>query len=102
MNGKLVRVLEAGGLPQDALCDCARVTMTGQSRVTIEGQHGIVELGTEQIRLRTGDGVLRVCGQGLTLKALSPQQAVITGQPVDMVSYRIGEGKAGRVNAGDV
>ncbi len=88
MKEKLVRTLNAGGLPPDALGDCARVTLAGRLSVTVEGQHGIVELSDEQIRLRTGDGILRVCGSGLHLRALSAEQAVIAGETIDTVSYR--------------
>lgn len=89
MRGKetIKRLLLSGGLPEDALCDSARVTLTGRTAVSIEGQHGVVELTQERIRLKTGQGVLRVEGSALALHALSPQQAVITGRQVALVAY---------------
>jgi len=75
------------GLPEDALTDCARVTMTGQSWALIEGQHGVVELGAACIRLRTGQGILAVSGEGLMLRELSTDAALIEGKGILSVSY---------------
>ena len=81
------RWILATGLPEDALCDCARVTMTGQSVVLVEGQHGVIELSAGQIRLKTGKGVLTVAGEGMRLVELSLDAAVITGKRVETVTY---------------
>ena len=59
------------GLPEDATSDCARVTLSGQSAALVEGQHGVIEL--------TGRGVLTVQGEGLRLRALSVDAALIEG-----------------------
>lgn len=75
------------GLPEDALFDSARVTMTGRTSVMIEGQHGVVELGAERIRLKTGGGVLSVTGEGLHLEELSLDAAMIRAKSVTAVSY---------------
>jgi len=88
LYGKIVKVLESSGLPQDALIDCARVTLTGRSLVTIEGQHGVVELADQRIRMKTGGGMLLVTGEALALNELSPVRAVITGEMIESVSYR--------------
>lgn len=79
------------GLPEDALGDSARVTMTGRSGVLVEGQHGVIELGLGRIRLRTGGGVLTVTGERLRLKELSVDAALICGEDVTAVSYGKGQ-----------
>lgn len=81
------RMILATGLPEDALGDRARVTMTGQSAVLIEGQHGVVELSAGQIRLKTGGGILTVLGEALRLKELSLDAAIIAGDKVVTVTY---------------
>ena len=63
------------GLPEDATSDCARVTLSGQSAA----QHGVIELTESRVRLRTGRGVLTVQGEGLRLRALSVDAALIEG-----------------------
>lgn len=87
MRNRTRRLVLASGLPEDALGDCARVTMTGQSAVLVEGQHGVVELSCGQIRLKTGRGVLTVAGEGLRLRELSLDAALIAGERVTTVTY---------------
>lgn len=85
-NRASVLALRAG-LPEDALGDNARVTMTGRTSVLVEGQHGVVELSGARIRLITGGGVLTVAGEGLRLEELSLDAAMIRGRSVATVTY---------------
>lgn len=75
------------GLPEDALCAGARVTMMGRGAVLVEGQSGVVELGISCIRLRTAHGVLFVRGSALHLQELSADAAMIRGDPIDSAGY---------------
>ena len=85
---RLIRLLDAGRLPEDALFDCARVILSGRNSVTVEGQHGVVELSPSRIRLKTGSGILSITGEGLLLRELSPEKAVIMGEAVGTVSFQ--------------
>jgi len=76
-----------GQLPEDILCDSARVTLMGRSAVLVEGQHGVVELGTEQLRLKTGKGILTVSGDALSLAELSLDAAMIRGRVITTLTY---------------
>lgn len=81
------KLLQAGGLPEDALLSSARVTINGRTSVIIEGQKGVIELSQSKIRLSTGNGVLTVCGCMLMLRELSPEKAIVTGEPIDAATY---------------
>ena len=74
------------GLPADALHDCARATWIGQGALLVEGQHGVMELGSKRIRLKTGTGVLTILGDGLALSALSADAAAVSGQ-IETLTY---------------
>ena len=87
VSRRIAGKLQGYGLPADALEDCARVTILGRSEATIEGQHGVIELSSSCIRLRTGMGILSISGDRLMLHALSAEQARITGDRIDDVSY---------------
>lgn len=89
MRGKarMRTLLSAGGLPEDALLDSAQVILNGRTSVTITGQHGVVELSSERIRMKTGCGVLTIAGRSLALRELSPDQAIVTGECIDGASY---------------
>ena len=81
------------GLPEDSTGDCARVTLVGQSAALVEGQHGVIELTESRVRLRTGRGVLTVLGEGLRLRELSVDAALIRRSRAD------GDLRRGRANA---
>ena len=73
-------------LPEDALRDCARITLVGRSVVLIEGQHGVVEMGKTCIRLVTNDGLLSVRGEQLKLSEMSMDAARVEGNWVETVT----------------
>ena len=88
MGGSHMRRLAlATGLPEDALGGGARVTLTGRSAVLVEGQRGVIELNPRRIRLRTDGGVLTVSGEGLRLRELSFDAAMIEGKDVMEATY---------------
>ncbi|MBQ2835131.1 MAG: YabP/YqfC family sporulation protein [Clostridia bacterium] len=91
MHRKARHAVLACGLPADTLEKQARVTLYGCSSAWIEGQRGVVELGTEQIRLRTGCGVLCIRGKGLVLRELSLDAAMIEGERIDAAGYVLSE-----------
>lgn len=74
------------GLPED-VPGGTRVTMFGHRFVMIEGQRGMVELGENCMRLRTGSSVLTVLGQALEIRELSADAAMIAGERIDTVTY---------------
>jgi len=90
MRGKeaVRKLLEAGRLPEDALLDSARVTINGRSVVSVEGQHGVIELSSQRIRLKTGSGLLSITGTALQLSQLSAQRALVSGGEIESVSFQ--------------
>ncbi|MBR5302195.1 MAG: YabP/YqfC family sporulation protein [Clostridia bacterium] len=92
--GKRRRYALLSPLPEDVLCSGARVTMMGRSAVLVEGQRGVVELGTRCIRLRTVHGVLSIQGEGLILQELSADAAMIRGECMNSAGYAGQEGHA--------
>lgn len=75
------------GLPEDALTGAARATLFGRSAVLIEGQHGVVEMGEQRIRLRTHSGILSIAGKALVLQELSMDAAMIRGEELETLTY---------------
>ena len=88
MGGRHVRRLAlTTGLPEDALGGGARVTLTGRTAALVEGQRGVVELGSGRIRLKTQGGMLSVLGQALELRELSADAAMIVGERIETATY---------------
>ncbi len=73
------RVEQALELPEGALGNSARLEMTGNRRVVVEGCRGIQEYEEDLIRLSTASGSIRFMGRGLTMNCLTDDCAVITG-----------------------
>ena len=86
-RSRVRRLALATGLPEDALGGGARVTLTGRSAALVEGHRGVIELGPGRIRLRTDGGVLTISGEGLRLRELSFDAAVIVGEDVLEATY---------------
>ena len=84
---KLRRMTLLCGLPEDALLSGVRVTMMGRGCVLVEGPCAVVELGGARIRLGTKGGVISVLGQGLRLRELTAQAAMIEGERIDSAAY---------------
>lgn len=74
-------------LPEDALTGAARITLHGNSTALIEGQRGVVEMCGTCIRLKSRSGVVSIRGNGLMLKELSVDAAMVQGAEISAVSY---------------
>ena len=84
--------LLSGLLPEDVIRDSARVTLHGRSGVLVEGQHGVVEMGSDRLRLKTGGGVLTILGEELRIRELSLDAALVTGSIITTLTY---DGRSG-------
>lgn len=56
------------------------VEIAGDRRVLVERHEGVIEYGTEQIRIRVKYGVICIGGCGLELKQMTKQQLVVSGR----------------------
>lgn len=74
-------------LPEDTLTGAARITLCGKSTALIEGQRGVVEMCGTCIRLKSRSGVVSIKGNGLMLKELSIDAAMVQGAEISAVSY---------------
>lgn len=86
-KGRGKRLTLLCGLPEDVLEGDARVTWFGRKSVMVEGQRGMVELGTSRMRLKTRGGVMTVEGEALVIRELSADAAMIAGDRIDTVTY---------------
>lgn len=84
MNKKTHKIREkisnAFELPQDIIMDVAKVTIIGTNQVTVENHKGIIEYDECQIRINIGNGILKLNGKHLTIKAILQEEITITGE----------------------
>ena len=74
-------------LEGEPLPGCPVVELAGDRRVLIERHKGVMEYGTERIRVQVSYGVICIEGCGLELIKMTPQQLVIGGR-IDSVSLQ--------------
>lgn len=63
------------------------VEIAGDRRVLIERHEGVIEYGTEKIRICVKFGTVCICGSNLKLKQMTRQQLIVSGQ-IDCVQLR--------------
>lgn len=73
------RVSDALELPREVLMNLPFVTITGKEEVCIENYKGVVEYGSEKIRIHTTAGLLKIEGKNLLLKHITSENVIITG-----------------------
>lgn len=80
---KLSSALE---LPKDIVLDVAKLTMVGNSQVSIENHKGIIEYSDEIIRVNTGCGILSISGANLNIKTILQEEITVTGE-ISAITY---------------
>jgi sporulation protein YqfC len=73
-------VLRALDLPEEADGETVKVTMIGHDHLLVENHQGVLQFAADVVRLYSGDGVVRVEGDGLTLVEFSAGRAVVRGR----------------------
>lgn len=63
------------------------VEIAGDRRVLIERHEGVIEYGTERIRIRVKYGTICICGTCLELKQMTKEQLIVSGR-VDCVQIQ--------------
>lgn len=76
LPGELGERLE---LPGEAM-GAVKLSVTGGRRALVENHRGLLEYGTEQIRVSTGRGQLVLRGSELRLAAMNRRELLISGK----------------------
>ena len=76
-EGLLLRASRLFDLPADALAGAPRVEMIGDGELRMGPHRGILAYGPEEIHISGGSLVVR--GGGLELRAMTPEELLVTG-----------------------
>ena len=77
-EGLLARASRMFDLPADAVAGAARVEIIGDGELRMAPHRGILAYGTEEIHISGGKLVVLVTG--LELRAMTPEELLITGE----------------------
>ena len=78
-EGLLLRASKLFDLPADALAGAPRVEMIGAGELRMGPHRGILAYGPEEIHISGGSLVVVVRGGGLELRAMTPEELLVTG-----------------------
>ena len=78
-DGLLLRASRMFDLPADALAGEPRVEIGGDGELRMAPHKGILAYGQEEIHISGGKMVVLVRGSGLELRAMTPEEVLITG-----------------------
>lgn len=53
--------------------------INGNTEIVVEGCRGVMEYGSEAVRIRAGKQTVRFTGRGLEIKCLTADSLVVTG-----------------------
>ncbi len=78
-EGLLLKASRLFDLPADALAGEPRVEVIGDGELRMGPHRGILAYGSEEIHISGGSMVVLVRGSGLELRAMTPEELLITG-----------------------
>ena len=78
-DGLLARASRMFDLPADVLAGVPRVEVVGDGELRMGPHRGILAYGREEIHISGGNLVVLVRGSELELRAMTPEELLITG-----------------------
>jgi len=67
-------------LPEEALLNTLKLSMTGSRRALVENHRGILDYSEDRVLISAGREKLSVSGSGLRLSAMNRQELLIIGR----------------------
>ncbi len=74
------RMAELFDMPKEVVLDLPKLTVYGDSQLTVENYSGILQYTDEYIRLKTSGKAIAVSGKGLELRAITDVDVLIEGE----------------------
>lgn len=81
-------VADAWGLPKDVIMNMPKLSVGGNREIYIENYKGILEYTSEEIRLSTTIGVVRIIGKSLKIEKVRLTDIFISGY-FKLVEYEL-------------
>lgn len=70
---------EMGELSAVAGAGLARMELTGNREISVDGCRGILEYDESTVRLNLGNMIIKITGTGLTIPSMAAEQTTVTG-----------------------
>lgn len=70
---------DTGELPAIAGAGLAKIELTGNREISVDGCRGILEYDESVVRLNLGNMIIKITGAGLTIPSMTAEQTTVTG-----------------------
>jgi sporulation protein YqfC len=74
------KITEMLDLPKEIVLNVPKMTVVGNSDIIIENYRGIIEYDTIRIRVNTAIGIIKIYGTGLSIKAITSEDIIVSGE----------------------
>jgi sporulation protein YqfC len=75
-------------LPKEIMLDLPKVTIVGNIQAMIENHRGIIEYGTDKIRIAINSGELEVTGEKLSIRNITRDEIYLDGDIFSVKYHR--------------
>lgn len=80
MNSIKTDISDSLELPKEIMLDLPKVTLIGNIQLNIENHKGIIEYTSNQIRISSNSGMIKILGKDLYIKTIIKEEIIITGE----------------------
>lgn len=77
-------ILNLVDFPKEVLLNLPKITVIGNTQVTVENHKGIIEYIPERIRINSTIGMIRICGNNMVINSVMTEIIVVTGKIVSI------------------
>lgn len=77
-------ILNLVDFPKEVLLNLPKITIIGNTQITVENHRGIIEYIPERIRINSTIGMIRISGKNLIINSVMTEILVITGKIISI------------------
>jgi sporulation protein YqfC len=78
-KGAKERFAEMLELPKELVLDRPKLTLVGNCDIMIENYKGVIEFGSDRLRINTGSGIVKIIGTGLLIREITSEDIIVSG-----------------------
>ncbi|MFU0783336.1 sporulation protein YqfC [Thermoanaerobacterium thermosaccharolyticum] len=77
-------ILNLVDFPKEVLLNLPKITVIGNTQITVENHRGIIEYIPERIRINSTIGMIRISGKNMIINSVMTEILVITGKIISI------------------
>lgn len=81
-------ILNLLDFPKDVLLNLPKITLIGNTQLTVENHKGIIEYIQNKIRINSTIGIIRITGKNMIINSVMTEVIVITGE-IDTIDIHV-------------